>query len=295
MAPTPEQTRAQLERILASAGFATADRLSRFLRYVVERSLAGEAGQLKEYVIGVEVFDRDERYDPRLDSIVRVEAGRLRTKLDEYYNGPGRADVVVIHLRRGSYAPVFEVRQNLSRDESIVAPPPTRLAASRSRWRLGLGLVAATVGIAAVLAWRAGIWATAERPTSNQTIAVLPFATYSSESAEQLLAARLTDGVTSELARLGTLGVVSHTSALQYAGQRKPLREIARALHANLILEGTVTSERDRLRIQVRLVDATIDQKVWVEDFRGTPDDIPELQRQVARAVSAAALGPRRR
>src|SRR5262245_49911427 len=180
MDPTTEQTRAQLERILASAGFATTDRLSRFLRYVVERSLAGEAGQLKEYVIGVEVFDRDDRYDPRLDSIVRVEAGRLRTKLDEYYNGPGRADPLVIQLRRGSYAPVFEFRQALSRDEAIASGQPI-LAAARSRWRLALGLLAATFGIVAVLVWRSGIWATAVRPAPAVTIAVLPFSTYSTD------------------------------------------------------------------------------------------------------------------
>jgi TolB-like protein len=294
MDPTSEQTRAQLERILASAGFATTDRLSRFLRYVVERSLAGEGGQLKEYVIGVEVFDRDDRYDPRLDSIVRVEAGRLRTKLDEYYNGPGRSDSLVIHLRRGSYAPVFEYRQPASPDGPAEAAEPVRPPAGRSRWRLGLGLLAATFAIAAVLVWRVGIWATAERPAPSHTIAVLPFANYSSDTSEQLLTARLTDGVTGELARLQTLGVVSHTSAQQYAGARKPLREIARALDADLILEGTVTRNGERLRIQVRLVDATIDQKVWVDDFSGTTSELPDVQRQIARAVSAAALGPRR-
>jgi adenylate cyclase len=295
MDPTSEQTRAQLERILASAGFATTDRLSRFLRYVVERSLAGEADQLKEYVIGRDVFDRDEQYDPRLDSIVRVEAGRLRTKLDEYYNGPGRADALVIHLRRGSYAPVFESRQPASQDDSIPAREPARPPVRRSRWRLGVGLLAATFGIAAVLVWRAGIWATAERPAPTHTIAVLPFSNYSSDPSEPLLTARLTDGVTGELARLRTLGVVSHTSAQQYAGARKPLREIARALDADLILEGTVTREGERLRIQVRLVDATIDRKLWVEDFSGTASELPDVQRQIARAVTAAALGPSRR
>ena len=152
-----------------------------------------------------------------------------------------------------------------------------------------------TLGIAAVLAWRAGLFATSDRRSPSQTIAVLPFNNYSLDPAQQLLAAQVTDGITSELARLGTLGVVSHTSALQYAGVRKPLREIARALDASLILEGTVSFQGDRLRIQVRLVDATIDQKFWVHDFTGNAGDIPGIQRQVAQAASAAALGPRRR
>src|SRR5690349_5574872 len=107
----PEQVSAQLERILASPGFAGADRASRFLRFVVERTIAGEGDQLKEYVIGRAVFDRGDDYDPRIDSIVRVEAGRLRSKVEEYYTGPGRGDSVLIQLRKGSYAPAFEPRE----------------------------------------------------------------------------------------------------------------------------------------------------------------------------------------
>src|SRR5215831_887916 len=110
MQPTPDDVRAELERVLASGSFASTSRLSRFLRFVVERTLAGEAERLKEYVIGVEVFDRDERYDPRVDSIVRVEAGRLRAKLEEYYRGAGRDDAIAIKLQKGSYAPEFERR-----------------------------------------------------------------------------------------------------------------------------------------------------------------------------------------
>ena len=87
-APPADAVRAQLDRILASPGFVNADRLSRFLRFVVERTLAGEGDQLKEYLLGTEVFDRPSDYDPRLDSIVRVEARRLRAKLAEFYAGP---------------------------------------------------------------------------------------------------------------------------------------------------------------------------------------------------------------
>jgi TolB-like protein len=105
---------------------------------------------------------------------------------------------------------------------------------------------------------------------------------------------RVTDGITSELARLGTLGVVSHTSARQFAGVRQPLREIAQALNAQIILEGNVRNEAGRIIIQVRLVDAAVDRKFWVKDFDGTAADIPELQRQIAKGASAAALQRRR-
>src|SRR4030081_597398 len=102
----PEAVRRQLDKILASGGFVNADRLCRFLRFTVEAKLKGEEAQIKEYVLGREVFDRDDRYDPRMDPIVRVEARRLRVKLDQYYDGPGRADPIRIEFPKGSYAPV---------------------------------------------------------------------------------------------------------------------------------------------------------------------------------------------
>ena len=106
MPPPADDVRHQLDRLLASSGFANAGRMSRFLKFVVEKTLAGEGERLKEYVIGIEVFDRDASYDPRLDSIVRVEAARLRAKLAEYYAGQGRGDPVVLSLPKGGYAPI---------------------------------------------------------------------------------------------------------------------------------------------------------------------------------------------
>ena len=282
MSVTPDQVRAQLDRILASPGLAGADRASRFLRYVVERALAGEGDQLKEYVVGRDVFDRGDDYDPRIDSIVRVEAGRLRSKIDEYYSGPGRSDVVGIQLRRGSYAPIFETRK------VDTAPAETRSASSR--WRIGLALMAGSVVVLLLVGWRAGIWATVERQPPTRSIAVLPFANYSTDPAERLLAARVTDGVTSELARLGTLGVVSHTSALQYAGVRQPIREIATALNAQFILEGNVRDQAGEVLVQVRLVDASVDRKFWVKDFHGALSDIPDIQRRIASAAATAIV-----
>ena len=107
MAPSADDVRHELARLLGSAGFANAGRMSRFLKFIVERTLAGEGERLKEYVIGVEVFDRDADYDPRLDAIVRVEAARLRTKLAEYYAGEGRGDAIVLSLPKGGYAPLI--------------------------------------------------------------------------------------------------------------------------------------------------------------------------------------------
>jgi serine/threonine-protein kinase len=98
-----------LQRILASKEFASSARMSRFLRFAVERALSGQSEQLKEYVLGVEVFDRKDSYDPRVDPIVRVEARRLRSKLKSYYAGAGPTELI-IEFPKGSYAPVFRER-----------------------------------------------------------------------------------------------------------------------------------------------------------------------------------------
>jgi TolB-like protein len=294
--PSADEIRLQLDRLVTSGGFANADRMIAFLRYVVERALAGESDQVKEYVIGVAVFGRGEEYDPRLDSIVRVEARRLRTKLDEYYVADGRDDPVVIRMRRGSYAATFERR-------AASPPGPSTLAAidqpARAvRWRPGLTAIIVGIVLAIPLgftAWRTGVWTSVGRATPMVTVAVLPFAEYSSEAADALLAARLTDGVTSELARMRTVGVVSHTSAQQFAGTRRPLGEIAQALHAEMILEARVLKEGEGVRVEARLVDALKDRKVWVKDFVGTMSDLRDLERRIATAVGPAAEQARTR
>jgi serine/threonine-protein kinase len=102
----------QLNRILASGEFSGAERMRRFLQLVVTETLGGRAGSLKEYVIGVSVFDRPPSFDPGSDPIVRVEARRLRSKLESYYQGEGRGDSVVIELPKGRYSPRFHARND---------------------------------------------------------------------------------------------------------------------------------------------------------------------------------------
>jgi TolB-like protein len=291
MDPTAEEVRAELKRILASEGFANADRMSAFLRYVVDRALAGEGDKVKEYAIGVDVFGRDPNYDPRLDSIVRVEARRLRSKLEEYYARNGD-DPVTIVLRRGSYLPAFERKAAQTQ-----GPPPAVTVPRASRgigWRIGVALAIVALVLVTIAA-RGGAWWSNGRQTPALTAAVLPFAVYSTEPSEKLLAARLTDGVTSQLARLGTLGVVSHTTALQFGEPpRRPMSEITRELKANFVVEGRVARSGDRVDVSVRIVNGNTDRKFWVQDFAASGTNLRALERDIAAAISSAIVGNRR-
>ena len=288
--PSPEEIRAQLDRILADGAFTHSERASRFLRYVVERSLAGEADALKEYAIGIDVFDRGADYDPRLDSIVRVEAGRLRSRVEEYYNGPGRADAVRIRLRRGSYAPAFELVDQGNEAQPAPVAPVSPAPGSPGRRRVVVGLACGLLVLTVLIAWRGAVWPSVSSSTPVR-IAVLPLASYSTDETDQRLADRITDGVTTELARLRTLGVVSRTSALQFAGRRTSAPEIGRVLNAAVLLEGTVTVEQDRVRVNARLVRTDSDRKFWVDDFSGTVSGLDDLNQRIAQGAAAAALG----
>src|SRR4051812_44599342 len=103
--PNAVAVRQELAKLLASTGFVGSERLSRFLSFVVEESLSGRSGSIKDYAVGVEVYRKDASYDPATDSLVRVEASRLRSKLAKYYETEGRADPVQISLPKGAYVP----------------------------------------------------------------------------------------------------------------------------------------------------------------------------------------------
>ena len=279
------EIRTELDRILASKGFANAGRVSKLLRYVVDKTLAGETDQLKEYAVGVEVFGRDEKYDPRLDSIVRVEAGRLRTKLDEYYNGDGAASAVRIGLPRGGYSATFA--RAAAPAPAIIAPAPATPRQHRSRAVVPLAAVL-LIAIAALV-----FWLGRDRRVSadlRPTAAVLPFEANMIGGDNSNYSALITEAVTSELARLGTISVASYTSAMQFEGQRRPMSEIAAALKSAYVLEASVDDEASEILVVARLVDTNTDRKIWVSDYRGARDDVRGIGARIAFDVSAAIL-----
>ena len=100
----------ELGRMLQSKTFSRASRLRKFLEYIVQEELAGNGGQLKEYQIGVAVFERGAGFDPCIDTIVRVEAIKLRARLNAYFEDEGATEPVPISIPKGSYRPVFELR-----------------------------------------------------------------------------------------------------------------------------------------------------------------------------------------
>jgi len=143
--PTPASPLALLEKVLASDAFRGSGRSSKLLRFLVEHVAQGESEQLKEYSLGADALGRGPSFDPRVDSIVRVEVSRLRTRLDQYYLNEGREDPLIIVLPKGSYVPRWEPR---AADSTQRDAPAGRLVAPR--------VIFGVLGVAALAA--AGFW-----------------------------------------------------------------------------------------------------------------------------------------
>src|SRR5450755_1776575 len=107
-ASSPEEVARQLSRVLATDAFRRSPSLGRFLRFLVDHALAGGNESIKEYRLGLEVFDRGDDFDPRTDTIVRVQARNLRTRLDEYFKNPVPADTIRFVLPKGGYTLYFQ-------------------------------------------------------------------------------------------------------------------------------------------------------------------------------------------
>ena len=125
------EERAELQALIATGRFDRAPHLLNFLNYVCERSFEGHSGQIKEYTIGVEALRRPPDFDPKKDSIVRVEAHRLRKRLEEYYAAEGAAHRIRIVIPQGQYVPRFIVQEPLVK--AVPETIPTVPQSSRRR------------------------------------------------------------------------------------------------------------------------------------------------------------------
>lgn len=276
--------REELDRVLGSQAFLAADRRARLLRFLVEESLNDRADSLKESVIATQVFDRAADYDPKLDSIVRVEMGRLRSRLIEYYANAGRADSIRIEIPKGSYQPSFEFNE-VGLDQKLTASAP------KAR-RLGT-IVAAAVVILCAAGFGLWKWIGPSRP-ATASIVVLPFLNLSGEQDKEYLADSLTDEVTEVLAESKDLRVVARTSAFQFKGKNEDVREIGRALNAGAILEGSISRRENQYRVVVQLIRAGDGYHQWSHTYEALPGELSRIETEIAESAVGALLPGRK-
>jgi hypothetical protein len=268
-----EEVRAHLARILESSGFVKADRLCRFLRFTVEAKLNGEGDQIKEYVLGREVFDRNGDYDPRVDSIVRVEARRLRTRLEQYYSGTGQTDTVRIEFPKGSYIPVIHPAEVTATE---IGGPQVVQRKRLGLWISGTLLLLALLGAAVFAEYRL------RQPLTSEIVAVAPSGWLWGETADAVsLEESLAERVGMELARQRVARVVGWPLMLRYRTGRPEFRQMAAGLGAAKVLLIRVRESE----VAVFALSASSNEKIWVGQY--SRNDEVELQRNIVKDFAA--------
>ncbi len=248
--------REYVERVLTSQTMIQADRLRRFLEYVVNHALSGRTGNLNQFSIAIDVFDRDESFDPTIDAIVRVEAGRLRSKLMEYYDEEGRNDSVKISLPKRGYAVKFQFR-----DKHSITPAEDfdeRSTFSKTRKPVNV---------------------------TNPTVAVLPFDNMSTDPEQEYFSDGITEDLITDLSRIPGLLVIARQSTFVYKGAATNAQEVSTKLGADFIVEGSVRKIGSRIRINTQLIHGETGKHIWAERFDREVDDIFALQDSVNRKI----------
>lgn len=256
----PEQRaiREQVGRILRSRTFLHSQRRQRFLAYIVNETLAGRGDGLKGYNVAVAVFDRPITFDPVIDPVVRIEAARLREKIRDYYVSEGLGDSIRIELPKGSYVPQIEFRP------STASLPSSPMATSDGQSATGRGAPAS------------------DRPS----LAVLPFVNMSTTRSNDYLSDGLADTLITDLAKISGLSVVSRHSSFFHRNSKQTLSEIAETLRVRYLVEGSVHSDGERIRVVANLVDTMSDRAVWAERYERKLADIFAIQDDVARNIA---------
>jgi len=176
-------------------------------------------------------------------------------------------------------------------ESAMASKAPQWLSVSRRRWYAIVSSGLALAAIVAVLLWfnidklRTRIFA---KPPSFEirSIAVLPLQNLSGDASQEYLAEGMTEELTTNLAKIGRLRVISHTSVAQYKATKKSLPEIARELNVDAVVEGAVMRSGDRVRITAQLIHAPTDRHMWAESYERDAGEVMRLEDQVALAIA---------
>jgi adenylate cyclase len=253
--PTREAIRVQLARILHCAEFRGSEKQKKFLSFVVDEALEGRASQIKAYTIAVTVYGRSEEFDPQVDPIVRVEAGRLRRALEQYYLKAGKSDPVRIEIRKGGYVPTFHTNQEKFSSPKTIASD----------------------------------WEDSEI-SSGPSVAVMPIINLSGDEEQEYFVDGLTEELTVELARYQNFHVIAAQSTRRYKGQRADPIEVGRELGVRFLLTGGIRKDIKTIKATVSLLDTSSAEQIWGESYKSDLNaaDLIAIQEDIAHRVVGA-------
>jgi len=292
-----EDVRTELSQVISSKTFTDSPRLQEFMSYVVEETLAGRAGGIKGVTIAREVFHREDADDAQTSNIVRVEAGRLRRRLEDYYSLEGTKNSLRIKIPKGGYVPSFELLADDNKTDasnsSTEAKPDSRFKYNKSHF--GVAFVAV---FAVITAWQIAVDSVKHGQSSFTSqagnkitaltapaIAVLPFEDFTQDSNTVRLAAGLTEDIITDLAKLSGIDVIALSSILPYKNKTTPIVQIGQELNVSHILRGSIRGSGPQLRVTAQLYETQSGHQVWAERFDRQLDNELNLQDEIARNV----------
>ncbi len=291
----PESSvRKQLDRLLTSSNLRNSRRLARLLRFVVEHALSSPEASPKEYVIGVEVFDRDSSYDPKTDPVVRSEMRRLRFKLTEYYQDSGPTDPVLIDLPKGTYLPrfswVYPATLDATTSAAISEPLPEKTGGPARARFFSRRLIFPAAVLLLALVTLTGLtylrWFSA-KPAIAAAIAVIPFRDLSPDHSNGLLTQGLTDEIKTSLAQITGIRVIAQVPPEAVPKTPQGLEGLAGQLKVSLLLEGEVRVEPDgAIRIDARLIRPSENEYAWAQTYHTEPAQLVETERQIVAIIA---------
>lgn len=247
-----DELRKAVNGIISSSVFHGSKRLRRFLKFVAEKTLNGEPQNLTAYPIAIAAYEREADFDPQIDPIIRVEAGRLRRALKEYYLTEGKHDSIVINMPKGGY------RLTFGRADTIRPLPPEKK-----------------------------FEVTPDLPPENHSVAVLPIRVLYDADELNHFVDGLTEELTAELARYQDLVVIASQSTLPFKENKKDYSAIGFTIRARFLLEGSYRQNAGTYKITFRLIDSSSSQQVWSSSYKGRldPGNLIHLQEQTAQSV----------
>ena len=298
------EIRAELQRIKSSRVFADAIKLQNFLTYVVDETLAGRADRIKGYSVARDVFHRENPEDSQTSTIVRVEAGRLRRRLIEYYSDEGRTDTVRFEIPKGGYVPRFcQVSVPADSDHGQIwqedrgeLDANQKAVRSRRHWTRVAAIIAGIVFLALWLGEKMpGSASNDGRPVLTMTtpsIVVLPFTSESGGELEAELAEGLTEDIVTDLSKIQGIDVIALPSAIKFAGGELRPSEVGSQLGVSYVLKGSVRGNYPKTRITAHLFDSKSNRQLWAGRFDRDASDMLAVQDELAgRVVEGMSAG----
>ncbi|GAO43963.1 hypothetical protein [Flavihumibacter petaseus] len=228
----------QMQRIFEHPHFMESGILKKFLSFIVHETLSGNSACLKEYTIAVKVLEKPVNFNPQQNCIVRIHAGRLRRALNQYYAESGSEDQIMISIPKGKYIPEFN-----------------------DRWSSTGRVVAAN-----------GTRSFGDADDRQLSVAILPFLCAAADDLQKAFADNVCLQISAALMQVDEISVIAYPAVKSLTQKYPDYRELGASIGFNYILTGGMQFSREKIRVNMQLIECRTYKQIWSELYECKPD-----------------------